>query len=56
VTDVGVAELGREHKLESLVIDYCGQVSLQGVQGVAKSVLYSKDFSRRRKIGLGSGC
>ncbi|KAM0844283.1 hypothetical protein ACQ4PT_057160 [Festuca glaucescens] len=56
VTDVGVAELGREHKLESLVIDYCGEVSLQGVQGVAKSVLYSKDFSRRRKIGLGSGC
>jgi F-box/leucine-rich repeat protein 2/20 len=45
VTDVGVAELGRERKLESLVIEYCGEISLQAAQGVAKSVHYSRDCS-----------
>jgi F-box/leucine-rich repeat protein 2/20 len=45
VTDIGVAELGRAQKLESLVIDYCGYISLQAAQGVAKSVHYSSDFS-----------
>uniref|UniRef100_A0ACD5XV78 Uncharacterized protein n=1 Tax=Avena sativa TaxID=4498 RepID=A0ACD5XV78_AVESA len=45
VTDVGVAELRRACKLESLVIEYCGGVSLQAAQGVAKSVHYSKDCS-----------
>jgi F-box/leucine-rich repeat protein 2/20 len=44
VTDVGVAELGREHKLESLVIEYCDEISLQVAQGVAKSVHYSSDY------------
>jgi F-box/leucine-rich repeat protein 2/20 len=40
-TDIGVAELGRAQKLESLVIDYCEEISLQAAQGVAKSVHYS---------------
>jgi F-box/leucine-rich repeat protein 2/20 len=45
VTDVGMAELGRAHKLESLVIECCRGVSLQAVQGVAKSVHYSSEAS-----------
>ena len=56
LTDVGVAELGRARKLESLVIEYCGQVSLQAAQGVAKSVHYSKNCSAAlmKKIGFGN--
>ncbi|CAM0951126.1 unnamed protein product [Alopecurus aequalis] len=54
VTDVGVAELGRAHKLECLVIEFCRQISLEGAQGVAKSVHYSEKGSPalRKKIGL----
>ncbi|VAH00111.1 unnamed protein product [Triticum turgidum subsp. durum] len=53
VTDVGVAELGCAHKLESLVIEHCGRVSLQAVQGVAKSVHYSSKCSDALKKKLG---
>jgi F-box/leucine-rich repeat protein 2/20 len=54
VTDVGVAELGRADKLQSLVIEYCNKISLQAAQGVAKSVQYSNKSSTalREKIGL----
>ena len=56
VTDAGVTELGRAHKLESLVIEYCGEVSLEAAQGVDKSVHYSKDCSDAlmKTIGLGA--
>ncbi|CAM0951125.1 unnamed protein product [Alopecurus aequalis] len=54
VTDVGLAELGHAHKLESLVIEFCRRISLEGAQGVAKSVHYSKNDSAalRKKVGL----
>ncbi|KAK1594909.1 hypothetical protein QYE76_018997 [Lolium multiflorum] len=45
VTDVGVSELGHAHKLESLVIECCRGVSLQAMQGVAKSVHYSSEVA-----------
>lgn len=40
VTDDGVAELVQAHKLESLSIECCLQVSLEAVQGAARSVHY----------------
>ena len=55
VTDAGVTELGRAHKLESLVIEYCGEASLQAAQGVAKSVHYSEDFPDSLMKAIGHG-
>ncbi|KAL6604046.1 hypothetical protein ACP70R_044407 [Stipagrostis hirtigluma subsp. patula] len=43
VTDDGVSEVVRVLRLESLVIEKCAQVSLQAVQGAAKSVHYRND-------------
>uniref|UniRef100_R7WGG8 F-box/LRR-repeat protein 14 n=1 Tax=Aegilops tauschii TaxID=37682 RepID=R7WGG8_AEGTA len=55
VTDVGVSELRHARKLESLVIECCSKVSLQGAQGVAKSVHYSSNFldALMKTIGIG---
>ncbi|KAL6604044.1 hypothetical protein ACP70R_044405 [Stipagrostis hirtigluma subsp. patula] len=43
VTDDGVSEVVRVLRLESLVIEKCSQVSLEAVQGAAKSVHYRLD-------------
>ncbi|XP_037473922.1 F-box/LRR-repeat protein 14-like, partial [Triticum dicoccoides] len=55
VTDVGVAKLEDAQKLESLVIESCGEVSLLAAQCVAKSVQYSSECSNAlmKKTGLG---
>ncbi|KAL6604047.1 hypothetical protein ACP70R_044408 [Stipagrostis hirtigluma subsp. patula] len=43
VTDDGVSEVVHVLRLESLVIEKCAQVSLEAVQGAAKSVHYRLD-------------
>ncbi|CAL5053194.1 unnamed protein product [Urochloa decumbens] len=43
LTDDGVAEVVRARKLESLTIEKCPRISLQAVQGAAKTVHYTDD-------------
>ncbi|CAL5048130.1 unnamed protein product [Urochloa decumbens] len=43
LTDDGVAEVIRARKLESLTIEKCPRISLQAVQGAAKTVHYTDD-------------
>lgn len=41
MTDSGVAELGRAHKLQCLIIEGCEGISEKAVRGAARSVHYS---------------
>ncbi|CAN6340075.1 unnamed protein product [Urochloa humidicola] len=43
LTDRGVAEVVRARKLESLTIGKCSRISLEAVQGAAKTVHYTDD-------------
>ncbi|CAL5097696.1 unnamed protein product [Urochloa decumbens] len=43
LTDRGVAEVVRARKLESLTIEKCSRISLEAVQGAAKTVHYTDD-------------
>ncbi|KAI4324680.1 hypothetical protein MLD38_030146 [Melastoma candidum] len=45
VSDDGMKPLIGSCKLESLVVEDCPQISLRGIQGVAKSVSYRQDLS-----------
>lgn len=43
VTDDGVCEVARARDLESLTVESCSQISLEALQGAAKSVHYKVD-------------
>lgn len=45
VTDDGFKPLVGSDKLKELVVDHCPQISVKGIQGVAKSVSFRQDLS-----------
>ena len=50
-TDSGVTEVAVAWNLESLVIEGCSRVSLNAVQGAAKSVHYKEDYPGLLNLG-----
>jgi len=50
-TDAGVTEVARARNLESLIVEGCSRVSLNAVQGAAKSVHYKEDYPGLFNLG-----